>query len=232
MSTPLRVVHYLNQFFAGIGGEDQAHVGVSVRDGLVGPGRPLQLALGDDATIVSTIVCGDNAMSEQPDQALGEIGAALGRLAPDVVIAGPAFGSGRYGLACGAVCHLARERGIAAVTAMHPENPGATSWKREVVILPTGETAASMQPALERMARVALRLARGESLGPAELEGYLPQGKRTSYDRGRPGWERALDMLRAKLAGGRLLPRCPTTRRTRWCPRRPSPISRARPSRW
>ena len=118
-----------------------------------------------------------------------------------MVVAGPAFGSGRYGLACAQVCRQAREQGIAAVAAMHPENPGATSGKREVVIVPTGESAASMQPALERMARLAVRLGRGEELGPAELEGYLPQGKRRTYDRGRPGWERALDMLRAKLHG-------------------------------
>src|SRR5262249_38364570 len=100
MSTPLRVVHYLNQFFAGIGGEDQAHLGVSVRDGVVGPGRPLQQALSDAAQMVATIICGDNAMSEQPGPALAEIGTAFDRLTPDVVIAGPAFGSGRYGLAC------------------------------------------------------------------------------------------------------------------------------------
>ena len=49
MNRPLRVVHYVNQFFAGIGGEEQAHVGVSVRDGAVGPGRALQQSLGDAA---------------------------------------------------------------------------------------------------------------------------------------------------------------------------------------
>jgi betaine reductase len=201
MSEPLRVVHYVNQFFAGIGGEDKADVGVSVRDGQVGPGRPLQQALGDAGTIVATIICGDNVMSDRTEEALAEIGAALGRLAPDVVIAGPAFGSGRYGLACADVCRRARAQGIAAITAMHPENPGATSFRREVVIVPTGESAASMQPALERLARLAVRLGRGEALGPAELEGYLPQGRRRSHDRGRPGWERALDMLRAKLHG-------------------------------
>ena len=201
MSTPLRVVHYVNQFFAGVGGEDHAHVGVSVRDGLVGPGRPLQQALGDAAAIVATIVCGDNFMSERLDEALAAVGAALARVTPDVVIAGPAFGSGRYGLACANVCRQAEAQGIAAITAMHPENPGATSFRREVVIVPTGETAASMQPALEHLTRLALRLGRREALGPAELEGYLPQGKRRTYDRGRPGWERALDMLRAKLHG-------------------------------
>jgi betaine reductase len=37
MSASLRVVHYVNQFFGGIGGEDQANVGVSVKTGAVGP---------------------------------------------------------------------------------------------------------------------------------------------------------------------------------------------------
>jgi glycine reductase complex component B subunit gamma len=201
MGRPLRIVHFVNQFFAGIGGEDQAHVGVSVREGAVGPGRALQQALGDEAEVVATVVCGDNFMSEQQDEALGEVGAALRRLGPDAVVAGPAFGSGRYGLACAHVCLAAREQGIPAVTAMHPENPGATSFKRDVVIIPTGESAASMATALERVARLALRIARKEELGPAELEGYLPQGKRRRHDRGRPGWERALDMLVAKLHG-------------------------------
>src|SRR6266511_6073740 len=100
MSAPLRIVHYVNQFFAGIGGEDQAHLGVSARDGAVGPGRALQHALGDAAEVVATLVCGDNFMSERQDEALAAIAAALRRLAPDVVVAGPAFGSGRYGLAC------------------------------------------------------------------------------------------------------------------------------------
>jgi glycine reductase len=201
MSAPLRVVHFVNQFFAGIGGEDQAHVGVSVREGAVGPGRALEQALGGGARVVATLVCGDNFMSEREGEALAAIGRELDRLRPDVVVAGPAFGSGRYGLACAHVCRAAGERGIAAVTAMSPDNPGATSFRREVVIVPTGESAASMQAALAGLARFAPRLARKEALGPAEIEGYLPQGRRRVHDRGRPGYARALDMLSAKLAG-------------------------------
>ena len=37
----MRVVHYLNQFFGGIGAEEQAGMGLEVRDGAVGPGRAL-----------------------------------------------------------------------------------------------------------------------------------------------------------------------------------------------
>jgi len=201
MNRPLRIVHYVNQFFAGIGSEEQAHVGVSVRDSAVGPGRALQQTLGDAAQIVATIYCGDNFMSERQDEALQSIAGELTRLAPDVVVAGPAFGSGRYGLACAEVCRAAREQGIPAVTAMHAENPGATSFRREVVIVPTGDSALSMAPALANLARFALQLGRAEELGPAELAGYLPQGRRRVHDRGRPGYERALDMLLAKLRG-------------------------------
>jgi glycine reductase complex component B subunit gamma len=201
MSSPLRVVHFINQFFAGIGGEDQAHVGVSAREGAVGPGRALQEVLGNSARITATIVGGDNFMSERQDEALAAVARQLERLGPDVVVAGPAFGSGRYGLACAHVCRVARERKIPAVAAMHPDNPGATSLRREVVIVPTGDSALSMQPALANLARFAVRLGRGEELGPAELEGYVPQGRRRVHDRGRPGYQRALDMLLAKLQG-------------------------------
>src|SRR5512145_894573 len=132
MSSPLRVVHYVNQFFGGIGGEDQAHVGVTVRAGAVGPGRALETALGEGARVEATIVCGDNFASEQAEDAARTIGDELDRLKPDVLVAGPAFGSGRYGLACALACKVAQDRGIAAITAMHPENPGASAARRGV----------------------------------------------------------------------------------------------------
>ena len=43
-----RVVHYVNQFFAGKGGEDAADSGPARMDGPVGPGRRLAQVLGDD----------------------------------------------------------------------------------------------------------------------------------------------------------------------------------------
>ena len=201
MSAPLRVAHYVNQFFAGIGGEERAQVGVSVREGPVGPGRALETLLGEAAQVVGTVICGDNFISENQEAAVGAVTARLRELAPDVVVAGPAFGSGRYGLACCLVCRAAREMGLPALTAMHPENPGTLSYRREVVIVPTGESSTSMRPALEVLARLALKLGRGEPLGPSEIEGYLSQGIRRVWDRGRPGWARAVDMLLAKLHG-------------------------------
>ena len=201
MGGPLRVLHYVNQFFGGIGGEDQAHVGVTVRAGVVGPGRILATALGAEARVEATIICGDNFANEHEEDVARAIRAELDRLKPDVVVAGPAFGAGRYGLACAHVCQVAQDHGIAAITAMHPENPGAAGARRGLYIVPTSASTTSMPAALDALASLARRLGRHESLGPAEVDGYLPQGRRRVYDRGRPGYQRALDMLLAKLNG-------------------------------
>jgi glycine reductase complex component B subunit gamma len=203
MTGTLRVVHYVNQFFGGIGGEDQAHVGVTTRAGAVGPGRALETALGGGARVEATLIGGDNFVNEHSDEASRAIAAELDRLEPDVLVAGPAFGSGRYGLACALACKVAQGRGVPAITAMHPENPGASSARRDVYIVPTGASTTSMPAALAALAPLVRRLGRGETLGPAEVDGYLPRGARRIHDRGRPGYQRALDMLLDKLHGRR-----------------------------
>ena len=198
---PLRVVHYLNQFFGGVGGEAQADTPVEVREGPVGPGRLLQQALGADGVVVATIVGGDNYLAERTEAAVDAIGAALDGLRPDVVVAGPAFDAGRYGLACAQVCRVAQARGIAALSAMHPENAGLATFRREVLCLPTGRTAAELPAAVARMAALAVKLGRGEPLGSAEEEGYFPRGVRRPVVRAQIGAERAVDILLARLRG-------------------------------
>jgi glycine reductase len=168
MSDAVRVVHFVNQFFGGIGGEEQANAPLQARQGPVGPGRALQAILGDRESVVATLICGDNYASEQRDAAVAAIRRALEELRPDAVVAGPAFDAGRYGLACGEVCAVAAELGIPAVTGMHPENPGVAVFGRQAVIVPTGASAVEMQTALGAMARLALKVASGEELGPAE----------------------------------------------------------------
>ncbi|MDR3037948.1 MAG: glycine/betaine/sarcosine/D-proline family reductase selenoprotein B, partial [Candidatus Adiutrix sp.] len=55
-----RIIHYINQFFGGVGGEEKADHPPEVREGAVGPGLALQRAFKDQAEIAATIVCGDN----------------------------------------------------------------------------------------------------------------------------------------------------------------------------
>ncbi len=201
MQEPLRVVHYVNQFFGGIGGEEAANAEVSVVEGAVGSGRALQQALGDQGTVVHTIICGDNYANDRFEEARTAIETQLRALQPDILIAGPAFGSGRYGASCTQVCKIAAAMGLAALTGMHPDNPGAVSALPDVYVVPTGETSADMQQALSGMTRLALKLGRGEDVGAAEHEGYLPRGIRRVYDRQELGYKRALNMLVSKLKG-------------------------------
>jgi len=197
----IRVVHYLNQFFAGIGGEAAAGRPVEARREASGATRALAAALGDRAEVIASIVCGDNYFSEERERARAAVGDVLCDLKPDVVIAGPAFEAGRYSIACAEVCRVARAVGIPAVTAMHPSAPGVMLYRKDVYIVPTSASAADMQQALGLLCRLALKLARHEALGPANAEGYLPRGIRKLGDRAEPGWKRAVDMLETKLAG-------------------------------
>ena len=203
MSGALRVVHYLNQFFGGIGGEEHANVPVETREGPVGPGRALQQILGEDAVIVATIIAGDNYFVEEEQESAVAVRDALEIHKPDVLVAGPAFDAGRYGLACAQICKLARDAGIPAVTAMTPDNTGITTYGREVIAVPTGTSPVEMLGILGKVASIALKLARHgeEALGPASGEGYMPRGIRRSVSRETSGAARAVDMFEARLRG-------------------------------
>lgn len=101
----IKVVHYINQFFAQIGGEEMAHIPAERHDGEVkGPGAAFKAAFKDEAEIISTIVCGDSYFNENLEEAKATILAWVKELNPDVFIAGPAFNAGRYGVACGTIC--------------------------------------------------------------------------------------------------------------------------------
>ena len=121
----LRVVHYLNQFFGGLGGEDKAEAGPRLHEGPVGPGRAIQNALGERGKVVASVICGDNYFAENIEKASEEIVELVRDYEPDIFLAGPAFDAGRYGIACGAACQAMIDvLDIAAVTGMHEENPG------------------------------------------------------------------------------------------------------------
>ncbi len=196
----LRVGHYLNQFFAGVGGEEHANHPPEIREGPVGPGRLLQTLLGGEGAVISTLVCGDNYFNEQAEAAQAAVRDWLQAARPDLVLAGPAFAAGRYGSACAAVCRLAEAAGIPAVAGLHPENPGLLLYKRAYVV-PTGGSAAAMAPALTAMLALGRKRAAGVPLGAAEAEGYLPRGTRRPGLRERSGAERAVAMLVARLRG-------------------------------
>lgn len=197
-----RIVHYINQFYAGIGGEDKADYKPEFRDGKVGPGVALAGAFGSEAEIVGTIVCGDNYFNEHNDDAKKQIIAMAEKCKPDAIVAGPGFFAGRYGMACGDVCATIQDKlGIPAVTALYPENPGTEAFSKQVFIVKAADSAKGMKEAAEGMAKLVLKLLKKDELGPAAEEGYVHRGRRRVFFHEKNGAERGLEMLMAKLDG-------------------------------
>ena len=92
----LKAVHYINQFYAGLGGEEMADTGFGILDKLAGPAIGLNAAWKGEMTIVKIIYCGDNYVNvdDNWEEVKGKIKAVLDEEQPDVFIAGPAFNEG------------------------------------------------------------------------------------------------------------------------------------------
>ncbi len=197
-----RVVHYINQFFAGVGGEDKADIKPYVVEGFVGPGMALNAQFGTEAAIVGTVVCGDSYFNENIETATAEVVKMIESLNPDLVIAGPAFNAGRYGNACATVGKAVQDQlNVPFLTGMYKENPGAEVYQKELYIISTSDSAAGMRTAAPLMGQFAMKMLRGETIGTPKEEGYLPRGIRQNLFREKRGSERAVDMLVAKLKG-------------------------------
>lgn len=196
----IKVVHYINQFFAGIGGEEVADMKPEKREGIVGPGMGLNGMFKDEAEIVGTVICGDSYFNENIEKAQEEVLEMVKSFEPDLFIAGPAFNAGRYGVACGAISKYVKENlNIPVLTAMYIENPGADMYAKDVYIIETGNSAASMRKALPAMSSFALKLANKEEIGTPTEEGYIPKGVRKNLFVDEIGGKRAVDMLVKKL---------------------------------
>ena len=197
-----RIVHYLNQFYGQIGGEEFADQEPILREGIVGPGTGLQAVLGEKAEIVATIICGDNYFADHQEDALETILTMTEGLAPDMFIAGPGFNAGRYGLACATICAEVKKRlSIPVLTALYPENPGAEMFRSKIYIVETSISAAGMRQALPVMGTLAEKLLEGGEIGFPEEEGYIAQGFRVNVHTKKNGAERAVDMMIKKLRG-------------------------------
>ncbi len=198
----MRIVLYLNQFFGQLGGEEAADAAPRLVADIVGPGRALALLLQPGDELVGTVVCGDTYFADRAEQAAEECLTMVRELRPDLLLAGPAFNAGRYGVACGELCRRAQAGpGIAAVTGMFEENPGVDLYRREVTIVRTGQNAVTMRQALATMLTLGRQLASREPLEPPASGGYFPHGVLRPAVGSAPAARRASDMLLAKLAG-------------------------------
>jgi glycine reductase len=195
----MRIVHYVNQFYAGLGGEDSAGIGPRVLEGTVGPGRLLTQLLGADHEIVATLVCGDDhaASNATAAQELLEMARDAGA---EVLVAGPAFGSGRYGLACARLVAAAHAAGLPALASMHPDNPGISD-AGDTPVIASGATAREMRPSVQRLAAAVVKLAAGEALTAADDK--VTQSARIGQLVPQRSAARAVELVLRRLGGDR-----------------------------
>ena len=195
-----KAILYINQFFAGIGGEDKADFPPEIRAGLVGPALLLNQLL--DAEVTHTIICGDNYLGSQQAEAVETILGFLTDQEFDIFFAGPAFQAGRYGYACGVVGKAIKEKfSVPVISSMHEENPGVEMFKKDIYIYPGGKSAAKMRDDMKKMAEFGNKLLKGEKPSCAETEGYFTRGIRHQVwlADAKPAAERAVSMLLKKL---------------------------------
>lgn len=196
----IRIVHYINQFFANIGGEEMAHIEPEKRVGRVGPGLGLEKEFKGEAEVVATIICGDSYFNENLEQAKKEILEMIREENPDLLIAGPAFNAGRYGVACGTVAKMVQEElNIPVVTGMYIENPGVDMYRKDIFIVQTKDSAVGMRDALPKIVNLSKKLLDKETKFSPEDDNYILRGMRKNFFTEQTGAERAVDMLVKKL---------------------------------
>lgn len=198
-----KAILYLNQFFGQIGGEDKADFAPEIREGHVGPAMELDKRL-KNAEVTHTIICGDNFMGSNEEEAVSIILGFLEDKEFDIFFAGPAFQAGRYGNACGVMAKAVKEKfNVPVISSMHEENPGVEMFKKDIVIFPGGKSAAAMRKDIKKIAAYGDKILAGEKLGTAEEEGYYERGIRHQVwlESKKPAADRAVEMLIKKVNG-------------------------------
>ncbi len=195
-----QILYYLNQFFGQIGGEEKAGYKPTFSNEKIGPVLAFSEKI-EDAEIVGTVICGDNYFNENKEEALKFIDSVFEKNQIDILIAGPSFNAGRYGVACAELANYVSEKySIPVVTGCYKENPGLEMCKLNAYVIETKDSAADMRKALSKMSAVTNKIIKGEELDP-ETDNYFKQGKRKTILVEKNASLRAVEMLLKRLRG-------------------------------
>jgi betaine reductase len=198
----IKVVHYLNQFFGQIGGEDKAGIPPQLKEGPTPLGQLIEKESSDRFEVVRSIICGDNYAAEHLEEVASFILKWVKEVQTDLFLAGPAFAAGRYGMACSVMCKTMHQKlGIPALTAMHSSNPGVDAARKEIYIIETGDSTLDMKKVIPKMVGLAQKILDNISIGIPQDEGYFPRGVRINVRAEKRGSKRAVEMLLKKMRG-------------------------------
>ncbi len=198
-----KAIVYLNQFFGQVGGEDVADYQPEIKEGAIGAAMAYNQNL-DGVEVTHTLICGDNYMGSNKDQAVATLLGFLEGKEFDFFFAGPAFQAGRYGVACGEIAKAVHEKfNVPVFSSMHCENPGVEMFKADFIIFRGGKSGAAMRKDVKAICNYVNKMVKGEELGDAEENGYYPRGIRHQVwlDPAVNATDRVVDMLLKKIKG-------------------------------
>ena len=122
----------------------------------------------------------------------------------DLLIAGPCFQAGRYGMAAGALCSAVQSQlNIPVLAAMSEENPGTDLYRELMYIVDSGSNAANMREAVRKMAALSRKLIDNQPIGLPKEESYFPRGFIRDRFVEQTAGQRLVDMVLAKVKASR-----------------------------
>lgn len=126
-----------DQIQAGFGGKEKGHLALGGKKRAIGSAAMFDKYLSEvDGDIIATLYCGDDYYLENREEARRKLVAMTKKIAPDVVICGPAFNYEKYGLLCAEVGHaIESETAIPVVAAMSVECVEAIDEYKEVLTI-------------------------------------------------------------------------------------------------
>ena len=174
----IRIVQFLNQIQAGLGGDERMDIEPESQSGAVGMGMLLRtMLLRQGADISGTVICGDHYFLENKEKAMKRLAEMVKAFNADAVICGPALNHKRFGECCGFFAEYLRDCcGIPAFAAMAKESTGVPAFRKKVYIVETPKVgSAGLNSSLKKIAAFAVKLALKKKIGTPEKEGYFPQ---------------------------------------------------------
>ena len=172
----LRIVQFLNQVQAGLGGDERMDLQPQAQNGAVGMGTLLKaIAMRSDGDIVGTIICGDNYFLENKEKAIEEITDMIKKFNADVVVCGPALNYKRYGECCGYLTLGIKDKlSIPAFAAMSKDSTGTELFRKKIYIIETpNRGGVGLNNSLRKISSFAVKLAKKEVIGTSAEEGYF-----------------------------------------------------------
>jgi betaine reductase len=161
----------------------------------------LAAALGDEAEIVGTVICGDTYFGENMEKATEEVLALIEKYKPDLSWLGrPSMRDDTEPPAALCARRWQRSFGIPVVTGMYPENPGVDMFRKQCLHQSRPATAPLACARLcPRWQSLHSNSQKGEPTDPA-TDGYLPAGSGRTTSPRSAALQRAVEMLVKKLS--------------------------------